>query len=835
MASGKNIDRICVAVTLLALLLTLLFMNGEALGLQKAEDGDAVSDSGYFTANDLRADWDTESATAIELNGSSGTVHGGGAYFYQGNLVISSGGWYVLSGTLEDGYISIDTGNSAKVWLLLDGVQVSCSDNACLRVENAKKVFVTLAEGTENSFSSGETYSEAALADGTGGVIYAHDDLTLNGSGSLTLTAAYKHGIEANDTLAITGGSLSITCPQDGLHVNDACNLREASVTIAAGDDGIHSDTSVYVESGTVLISECSEGIEAPVIELAGGDVTIYPTDDGLNASSGASTDGFGGFGGPGGFVGPGNFGGFGERGGGMGGSFDPTDVDLSGIDFDALGIDRSTLGLSEDDDLQHVDITQLDLSTVDLRQLGLRGLMGSAPQENTAADDGASRDNAAATTSGSTSGSGSTNSRSGSGADGNNSANGNSSASSSDANANNSNDSGSGNNSASANASENTSQDSAEEVYIRISGGNLTIVNENARDADGIDSNGSIYITGGSIRVSMANSGGYAMDVGSESGGVMEISGGDLIGCGSYSMAESFDSSSTQPSILYIYSAGAEAGTTVSLEYPDGTEILSYTAPCSFSCVNLSCPEMELGGTYRIVIGDNTEEITLSDVSASFGDARSGAFGGPMNFGGMRPGGRGGGFPRGSASASASGGAAGDASTASGGAVSQSGSASGESEKNHSSDSESAITEGFAGTFPEGFDAVPPEGFAGTFPEDFGGALPEGLSGTFPADFDGTLPEGFDGTFPEDFDGTPPDFDGTFPENFDGMPPMNFGSMPPDAMFGNRSEETGSTSAAAPETQAAAADGEDWLLSGISLAVLLLGIAAAGFYRRRA
>ena len=505
MSGSKHIDRICVLVSVLALILTILFMNGEVLGVEAVvvEDAEANSGSARFTANDLDGSWDSAGAVEITLDGSGGTVSGSGAYFLNGSLIIARAGRYVLSGRLDDGCISVDAYDNSKVWLLLNGVEVSCSDNACLRVEQADKVFLTLAEGSENSFSSGASYSEDALEDNTGGAIFAHDDLTINGGGSLSVTAAYKHAIDANDSLVITGGTITLDSAGDAVHVNDAFNFRDADLTVRAGDDGIHSDTSVYIESGSILISECYEGIEALTIEQAGGDVTIYPADDGLNAN--------------------GNSGGFGMMGFGGRGGFHQSEGGESATDLAAA--------------------TQ------------------SAAEEETEA-----------------------------------------------------------------------------ETWIRISGGTLSIVNENARDADGIDSNGSIYISGGTIRVSMSNGGGYAMDVGSESGGVMEISGGNLVGCGSSSMAEGFDSSSTQPSILYIYSAGAEAGTTVALEDSEGNVLLSYDAPCAFSAVNLSCPEMELGKTYLVVIGDNVEEITLTESSASFGDARSGGFGGTMNFGGMQP-----------------------------------------------------------------------------------------------------------------------------------------------------------------------------------------------------
>ena len=101
--------------------------------------------------------------------------------------------------------------------------------------------------------------------------------------------------------------------------------------------------------------------------------------------------------------------------------------------------------------------------------------------------------------------------------------------------------------------------------------------------------------------------------------------------------MAEAFDTSSTQASILYNTSATVEAGTTLAIEDADGNVLISWVVPCSFSSALISCPEMQVGGTYTVVFGDNAEEITLSEVAASYGDAQSSGYGGDMNWGGMK------------------------------------------------------------------------------------------------------------------------------------------------------------------------------------------------------
>lgn len=288
MAAHKYIDAICVAITVFTLLLTVLFLNGKALGLTavvREEDSDAM-----FTPNDLDAAWDATGATRITLSDGESRVEGNGAYVYGDEIRIVYAGKYRLSGALSDGSIAIEADGDDKIWLLFEGVSVHCEDGAALRIEQAGKVFLTLAESSENRLSSGETYSDEAIADGVDGTIYARDDLTVNGGGSLTVTADYSHGVVCNDDFVMTGGTLAVTAAQDAIHANDSVRIKDAALTLEAGDDGItvsnDDETSfLYVESGEIDIPSSTEGLEAVRITVAGGRLDIAATDDGLNAN----------------------------------------------------------------------------------------------------------------------------------------------------------------------------------------------------------------------------------------------------------------------------------------------------------------------------------------------------------------------------------------------------------------------------------------------------------------------------------------------------------------------------------------------------------------------
>ena len=172
MSTDKHIDRICIIITVFAILTAVLFMNGEKLGIERIVDADAekYSDLDQFTANDQDGEWDTAGATVITLSGESAAVSGNGAYAVNGSVVITNAGRYVVSGTLTDGNISIDAYISSKVWLLLDGVDITSSDNAAIRVEEADKVFLTLADGSENL---GRTQQRAGMHVVTTGVHHA--------------------------------------------------------------------------------------------------------------------------------------------------------------------------------------------------------------------------------------------------------------------------------------------------------------------------------------------------------------------------------------------------------------------------------------------------------------------------------------------------------------------------------------------------------------------------------------------------------------------------------------------------------------------------------------
>ena len=293
----------------------------------------AASKSEMFTERDLSDDYDESEAETITLSGSSAKTSAASGVSIDGSTItISAEGVYVVSGSLSDGQIIVDADDAAKVQIVLKDASITSSDSAALYVKSADKVFVTTAEGTENTLANGGSFT----ADGdtnVDGAVYAKDDITFNGSGSLTVTSPAGHGVVGNDDVKFGGGTYVITASGHGVKANDSARFAESDVTITAGsdkdgvhvadsdvedaaqsesffymadgsltidaqDDGIHADAKVIIEGGTILINESYEGIEGLAISISGGSTTLTATDDGLNAAGGNSTSGNGAFGG---------------------------------------------------------------------------------------------------------------------------------------------------------------------------------------------------------------------------------------------------------------------------------------------------------------------------------------------------------------------------------------------------------------------------------------------------------------------------------------------------------------------------------------------------------
>ena len=222
--------------------------------------------------------------------------------------------------------VIVEAEDADKVQIVLNGVSISNDQSAALYVRSADKVFVTTAFGTENTLEHNGSSYTAIDENNIDAAIFSKSDLTLNGEGTLTVTAQEGHGIVSKDDLVLTSGTYVITSASHGLSGKDSVRIANGSYTIvsgkdgihaqnkddsssgfvylaggtytiSAGDDGIHAASNVTISDGKIDITQSYEGIEGLSIDIAGGEISVLASDDGINAAGGndssSSSEGF--------------------------------------------------------------------------------------------------------------------------------------------------------------------------------------------------------------------------------------------------------------------------------------------------------------------------------------------------------------------------------------------------------------------------------------------------------------------------------------------------------------------------------------------------------------
>lgn len=265
--------------------------------------------------------YDEADATAITLSGTTASSDSDAVTVADGTVTISAAGTYVLDGELT-GQVVVDSAGDGVVRLVLDDATITSETTAAIDVVDAGSVVVVLADGSTNALADAATYDDTS-EDAPTGTLYSTADLTIGGTGSLTVTGNSNNGIVGKDGLVITGGTIDVTSVDDGILGKDYLVLADGTVTVDAAGDTFKSDNTedagagfvlieggeltvtsqddgikgvqVLVSGGTVDVTGSNEALEGSLIVIDGGDVELHSADDGVNAASSddsASTDG---------------------------------------------------------------------------------------------------------------------------------------------------------------------------------------------------------------------------------------------------------------------------------------------------------------------------------------------------------------------------------------------------------------------------------------------------------------------------------------------------------------------------------------------------------------
>ena len=556
-----------------------------------------------FTDREKSGSYKASEAVKITLNKTTATVSGSGAKADGSTITITEEGVYIVSGTLEDGQIIVDASDSDKVQIVLDGVNINCETNAAIYVREADKVFITLAENSSNTLGGGNEYTQ--IDDNTvDGVIFSKSDLVCNGTGSLTIEADYKHGIVSKDDLVITGGTYKITAAdngitakdqlkildgsfdidaansavkakntddtelgniyiaggvftvkaeQDGFHATGSIVVDDGTITVNSGDDGFHAELDTVIHGGTIFVEKSYEGLEGKRVVVNGGDITVNASNDGVNAAN-SGDDGANAANSGDGGVNAANSG------------DDGANTTNPGANAVGSGDDDSNAASSNNDSSAAVNSgddgsISGEADGKEPPQMPPDTENGSDMQPSQDFDPGNAPSDGNAPQM----------MQRGSGGGGNS------------------------------------------ELYIKITGGTLTV----SAVGDGLDSNGGLFVTGGTTIVyGPTSDGDSALDY----DGSAIVTGGTLAAIGSAGMTESFDEASTQPVITYYGTETQSADTTITLTDSDGSALFTVTPEKVYASIVLTCPEMKLDATYTLAAVTDNEEITLTDIITTAG-----------------------------------------------------------------------------------------------------------------------------------------------------------------------------------------------------------------------
>ncbi len=279
------------------------------------QTADGSSFSAELTKADRNTEWD-DSAVTLKFEGSTVTPSStDGLTVENGTVTVKKGGTYVLSGTLDDGRVVVSlTDKTEKVHLILNGVTLHSSTGSPLTIMKADKAVITLAANTENRLSDAADYADSDEntddSQFPAACIASKNDLTFNGTGTLSVEGNYNNGIHCKDDLKIVGGVITVTAKNHGIRGNDSVLIHDGKLDVTSGGDGIKTSTAdtdgkgvIYMEGGSVSITAEQDGMDAATdLTVTGGTVAVQSGGGTANAKQHRNdAGGFGNFSGRGG------------------------------------------------------------------------------------------------------------------------------------------------------------------------------------------------------------------------------------------------------------------------------------------------------------------------------------------------------------------------------------------------------------------------------------------------------------------------------------------------------------------------------------------------------
>ena len=249
--------------------------------------GAIVTGTTTNSAASLEADY--ESAATITMSDENNDV------------TIKESGTYIITGTCSDGNIKVKKGTTGVVLVLKD-LDLTSTTGATLSVNKGAEAKIIISGSVKLTDAEDPTLEDVSDDyDGAAIKVKAGASACITGDGTLTVNGSAKNGIkvsvsedDGNGSLVIDGATINITATNDAINAEYDLAILSGTLTITAGDDALHADRILTVgEDGSgpsITIKTCTEGVEATVVNLFGGTVSVTSTDDGVNAANSDGT-----------------------------------------------------------------------------------------------------------------------------------------------------------------------------------------------------------------------------------------------------------------------------------------------------------------------------------------------------------------------------------------------------------------------------------------------------------------------------------------------------------------------------------------------------------------
>lgn len=287
---------------LLNLTLSLALTLGLLTGCAPAASGSATS-----TETTIQQTGSTETTTITFTDTAVTASNAAGLEIDGTALTIDKAGTYLLTGQCSDGSVKVAKGTTG-VTLVLDGLNLTSKTTAPIVCGKSSQVIIEAAESTENTLQDSENNAEnSGNANAENAVIKCKDgsQVTLTGSGTLNILAQGKNGIKSGATTQAEGEAsltvqnlvLNIEAPNnDAINAEATLNIESGALTLSAGNDALHSDYTLNIGSEstpgpTVTVTTSNEGLEGATVNICSGTLHITSTDDCINAANGDLTD----------------------------------------------------------------------------------------------------------------------------------------------------------------------------------------------------------------------------------------------------------------------------------------------------------------------------------------------------------------------------------------------------------------------------------------------------------------------------------------------------------------------------------------------------------------